>query len=266
MGLVSDQDGDLWVATAMNGLAWLDGKRPVNRSDWRFLTVENSGLCSDKIMALLVDSHGDLWVGTREGLCRYVDGKWDQPVSADLKDAEIKVLFEDSQGGLWVGTDTGGRHWNGETWQALPSMPGWEGEDYVAAFFEDSRGNIWAGVKETTMRYNGQTWVEVFPDFRGRVFEENSDQILWIGGEDGLVQYNLDSGVEQRYSTENSTLSGDSIQDLVIDADGTLWISTFDFEIDDQPVSLWVLSGLSVLLFALLAGMVIISQQQTKAL
>jgi hypothetical protein len=265
MGLVSDQDGNLWVATAMDGLVWLDGKRPVEQSDWQFLTVENSGLCSNKIMALLVDSHGDLWVGTHEGLCRFAGGKWDQPVSTHLKDAEIKVLFEDSQGGLWVGTDTGGSHWNGRNWQVLSSMPGWERDDYVATFFEDSRGNIWAGAKETTIRFNGRAWVEVIPDFAGRVFAENSHQILWVGGDTGLVQYNLDSGIEQRFSAENSALSADSIQDLVVDANGTLWISTFDFEIDDQPLSFWVLSGLSVLLFALFAGMVISSRRQAKA-
>jgi len=175
---------------------------------FRHLTIDD-GLSQSAVYALLQDRQGFVWIGTMDGLNQY-DG-YDFTIyknvpsdSNSLSNNYITALFEDSRGYLWVGTLAGGlnrldrisghfRHYRHSS-----DAPNSISDDHVTAIAEDSSGALWIG---TSLGLNRLT-----------VSEAESPQ----------PRFN-------RYFHEplnSQSLSHDSIESLLIDARGRLWVGT----------------------------------------
>ena len=70
--MAQGRDGTIWLGTNDNGIEWYDLKRDV-----RHITMAQSGLGSNVVVATLVDNDGSLWFGTYQGgLAHLSNGKW----------------------------------------------------------------------------------------------------------------------------------------------------------------------------------------------
>lgn len=154
----------------------------------------------------------------------------------------IYCSFRDSKGNTWFGTESRGVcKYDGKTFTWLDEevlgLP-------IRSIFEDKKGNIWIGNNGYGLfRYDGKTLTSITkeyqlenPGFRttlkgkegtlARVWVITGDQQgnLWIGTIDaGLWKYN---GTAFTCYTTKDGLAGNSIEALLYDTNGTLWIGT----------------------------------------
>ncbi len=222
-----DQTDNLWLATAGEGVLRLSGSETENMR-WKFFTVSASNLPSDNVSVIYPAQSGILWFGTERGLSRFDGHTWDRvTIPGLLGDTSVNTILEDSQHRLWVGTNQGGYWGDGQNWRIFDDLPGWPDDVSVEVLLEDSRREIWAGTPSGALRFDGQRWARIIPDTRITEFVEGPPGIIWIGTEEGLTRYDLESRDRETFNSENSGMAADWVRDLYIDQDGGLWISTF---------------------------------------
>lgn len=227
--MIFDSDGDLWLATAGDGILRLDTEYPLNDAHWEFFTTENSKLPSDNVQSIHADQQGNMWFGTSRGLMRF-----DEEVREIVdvlnwaEDVSLVAFLEASNNQLWVGTTQEGLWWNGQAWTSIDDIPGWPDGVGAEVLFEDSQGGIWAGTDIGALRFDGKRWVNLLPKIQVTAFAEDSSGNVWIGSQQGLVQYDLflqeNLGA---FNSENSGLVTDWVRDLHVDQNDRVWVSTF---------------------------------------
>ena len=152
--LLQDHAGVVWVASARDGLAFVDRAK----DQLTFLSLTNDPGRQSGAWAILEDQFGLLWVGTEHGLLRlnrertelvrYLNDPSDpESLPADW----ILALYEDREGGIWVGTA------NASVARFSAHPPPFQryrrrehdsfATDYVLFAYEDSRGTVWEGTK-----------------------------------------------------------------------------------------------------------------------
>ncbi len=197
-----DPSGTLWFGTYGGGLNRFD------RATGRFFAYHHddknpTSLSSDMVISLLVDRRGVLWVGTQTaGLNRFdpKTGRFsvyrnDPHNSHSLSYDWATVIFEDRGGIFWVGTSFGGLNrfdpGTGEftVYRNDPHNPLSLSHNKVNSILEDRRG------------------------------------ILWIGTQDGLNQFDRDSGSFIRFMRKDG-LPDDSIEAILEDDQGYIWLAT----------------------------------------
>ncbi len=102
-GFCMDEDaaGNIWIATAKNGLLFYDG-------DTLIQLGESHGLIDNQAMSVSVDKNQNVWVGTYNGLSRF-NGK-DFCYLTTYENLPAKVVYfidSDANGDLWAGTEKG---------------------------------------------------------------------------------------------------------------------------------------------------------------
>lgn len=106
--VLEDAGGDLWIATAGDGLL-------VHRSGGRLLhtrrdAADPASLSHDTVASLMQDAGGAVWLGTGAGLCTWhpSNGKFAggfTRLGDDAGEAFVYALFRDDQHRLWVGSE-----------------------------------------------------------------------------------------------------------------------------------------------------------------
>jgi len=248
--MVRDAAGNLWLATTGDGAMRLEGGRELDDARWQFFTAENSGIASNDVRSVYADRAGNIWFGTTGGLSRFDGTAWKTIVAPGLGSGEPVVAFlEDSKGSLWVGTASGGNRFDGQRWTSFGEMDGWLGGLGTETLFEDSQGGLWAGTENGAFRFNGLEWINLVPNVYVTTFNDGSSEgIVWIGTRENLVRYNLETGEQEFFDSENSDITTGWVQDLHMDSDGRLWVSTFAASRTSR--SLWWILGLVVLSFS----------------
>ncbi len=211
----------LFIVTFCGFSAWpqsFSGK--LNFEDF---SVESGFRQSSSINCILQDSQGYLWLGTWEGLFRY-DGFEFKAYTADknnpnsIQGRKIRTLFEDSRGTLWIGIENEGLHrYNREKdsfskFLINPDDQPRLGSNYVIGICEDREGSIWLVTKDRVVHkvqqknLNDQKEPHLqeqtlsFLSFPFRNFHvdssfvsiyKSSNDILWIGGSDGIATFDL---------------------------------------------------------------------------
>jgi ligand-binding sensor domain-containing protein len=164
------------------------------------LTVED-GLSNTWIRAILKDSRGFLWFGTQGGLNRY-DGRRFIPYRHDPEDehsllvSTATALFEDSKDRLWVGAD-------------------------VLHLYDRERDRFDRVPLDPESTTSNQQPV--------RAIREGRDGVLWVATENGLYQYDPESGALHRFEFDagnRNSLSASSVRALLVDQRSRLWVGT----------------------------------------
>lgn len=246
-----DIRGDLWLALDGEGVLWLEGGRDLDNARWEFFTAENSPLTSSKVHLVYADQAGGVWFSTERGLCRF-DGKvWQTIVLPDSDmDVPLNAFLEDSQGSLWIGAIQGGYLWNDQRWIPFSKMLGWPDKAEVVALFEDSQDGLWAGTEVGAFRYDGHQWTNLVPDVTVITLDEGPPGVIWVGGVQGLIRYELETKDQILFNSNNSGMVTDWVQDLHVSSNGELWVSTFSIDFIER--SPWWAIGLSVSFFGYL--------------
>jgi ligand-binding sensor domain-containing protein len=225
-----DPAGNLWLSTAGAGVLHLDSDQ-IDNPRWEFFTMGNSNLVSNNIRVIYADRAGQVWAGTSRGLSRFDGAGWQNVAGPEAgADTPVITLLEDSNRQLWVGTAEGGYRWNGPDSIPFFEMAGWPNNTGAEVLFEDSQGGLWAGTAAGALRFDGRQWSNLAPDLHVATFIEGAAGIIWMGGQQGLIRYDLTTKETSAFNAANCGLATDRVWDLYMDQTGRLWVSTFATE------------------------------------
>jgi ligand-binding sensor domain-containing protein/signal transduction histidine kinase len=217
--LFADSLGRIWVGTLGKGVLLYN---PDTRQTRVFSasplpnTSQNriNSLSNNSIFCFATDERGYLWIGTDNGVnilqrnihhlpddadvevavCRSVT-----QMSYSLSDNAVRSLYCDASGTMWVGTLTAGM-------------------------------SVWNPLKSRFGRYSPDIGNATFLPYRVvRSFYEESDSVLWVGTDDGLVRWNRRSqsfGHLPTVSTDGYGLPSERIWSITRDAGGIFWFGT----------------------------------------
>lgn len=161
-----DRDGVLWFGTDGAGVVSYDGTSKV------VYTMQEHGLCSDRVCVIAQDKRGDLWFGTSDGGVSRYDG---ESFTTHLRSATFSKHFgwgrfmdmlEDSAGYMWFGACSpggGAYRYDGETFRYF-SQPEGLGDGGVPSVREDRSGNVWLGTTSGVFRFDGESFINFTKD------------------------------------------------------------------------------------------------------
>jgi len=189
--LLLDHEGNVWVASPINGLARI---RPA-----RVDVPQIAGNASDQsVAALLEDSAGVWWIANRRGgLIRWTPEETRQ---VEFSQRPAAALFEDRDSRLWVAT-RGGTVFLHENGAFLPQFTKSQIPSKVRSITQDTAGTIWFGGSQGLSSYeDGQvrqfgiadgvgdldlSIVQPFPG--GKIIAGSTSGAVLLGGEQGFV-------------------------------------------------------------------------------
>ena len=240
--MASDGNGGAWVGSFSSGLAHLTFDSMGTAHVRNYSTVD--GLPGNSITSLVADDRGGVWIGTERAVGHlWYDASGAQQIS--IYDAStgvngyfILAIATDDNGGLWISTNAGLNHL---TIQAGQPHYDFYGIDTGSVITADGAGGLWfsgyLAVGHLTI-VSGQPQVATY-DFnaygigsagiRSIALDPSSD-IVWFGGNGGLVQMTLDtSGVPQYTIYQFDASNPNSLQSFIItsllpDGAGGVWI------------------------------------------
>jgi ligand-binding sensor domain-containing protein/signal transduction histidine kinase len=184
------------------------------------------GLSQSTVFCILQDKRGFVWVGTQDGLNRF-DGYTftvfrSSLQSGSISDSHIQALYEDKNGMLWIGTKNGGL-----------SM-----FDYTTEKFT----NFGTG-SSTPQGRTGANANSLGTDIRAIV--EDAAGALWLATNDGLGKFDRTAHTFTTFknfgspsqASDNFAIAplANDIYALAADADGTLWLGTFEGLVKFSP-------------------------------
>lgn len=247
--LYFDSNGVLWVATKMGGLFY---KKPhedaFEQIDLKF--IGQNDIYARKIYP---NGKGGIWLGTFGSGLFFIDynfktkyhfeeGKYNPSA---LPSSNIVEIFQDKSSNYWLGTHGGGvcsfnlNQKKFDLYQHDENNPYSISSDAVNYIFEDSRGDIYvandAGIdlvleeEEEQLRFKQVLSSESeYPDDRGWLLFEDSEEILWVGlWNFGLSKYNRDTGELKSYTNikdDTTSITTNFIESIAEAPDGKLWI------------------------------------------
>jgi serine/threonine protein kinase/ligand-binding sensor domain-containing protein len=219
--ILEDVDG-LWFGTYGGGVAFYQGGR------WETWAVDEK-LGGNRIEAIRQDKDGAVWFthpGT--GLSRYEPEGDVWKVFGEAAGAPDwpSVPGVDSNGNLWIGETGEIARYDGQGWQRFRTP---ELADVTINAIEIGPGDVqWLATDSGLMRHDPAT--DEWTTFTGAdhpiieaiwSFLVSRDGTVWVGGEEGLVQYDGST-----WSTPVASGSAPRLVDDLAEApDGSLWIA-----------------------------------------
>jgi signal transduction histidine kinase/ligand-binding sensor domain-containing protein len=243
--LLEDHEGNIWVASVDGLDRFRDFAVPT-------LSIPQ-GLSSNSVWSVVAARDGSIWLCTDNGLNRWRNGEIttyrkrsrpgvregasgglavgraaNSPVVREIIDAglptdSVDSVFQDSRGHLWVTTHSGVAILKSDRFFPVSSVP----HGIVFSIAEDRTGTVWLSHQEGLFRLVQERVVERIPWAKlGRVepatalLSGDGQDGLWIGFRGGGVASFKEGQLTAAYAT------GEGLNDLHIDAKGTLWGAT----------------------------------------
>ncbi len=221
---VKDREGSIWIA-AVSGL---------HRVRKELITSYSTahGLAHNEVYPLLQTRNGDIWVGTIHGASLFRNGSFaGNPLPGFTQ--IVQSFWEDRAGRLWIGAwESLHRYENGRLKTLTPLLGG---AALVWAIREDRTGAVWVATHRGLFKFEGDkvaahyTTKDGLPSDDVKVIHESvgeSEQsVMWFGTYGGLARFR--DGQFISYTTAEG-LAGNRVRSLYEDADGALWIGTYD--------------------------------------
>ncbi|MDX1547382.1 MAG: response regulator, partial [Rhodothermales bacterium] len=221
--LHQDREGNLWIGTNGGGIAKFPHE-PFALFDTR------AGLSDDNVWSVLDDEQGHFWVGTSNGLTRLAGSSARQYTTADgLPGRSVYDAAVDTQGTLWVATDGGLARFDGRRFEtAEPGLGG-----IVWLLHADTRGGLWIGTSTHGLYYHAEGRTERYTRADGLPSDEILDLhedphgTLWVGTNGGLARFEGRQAHRPAFAADPAW-GTDAISGIVTDAEGGLWVSTYE--------------------------------------
>jgi signal transduction histidine kinase/ligand-binding sensor domain-containing protein len=216
----ADPDGSLWIASTH--LYRINGKRDGSE----LVAPPEPGI---RVRTVLRDSTGALWIGTEgNGVFRSNRGKQAQFTKrTGLVNDFVRAFLEGRDGSIWIGTDEGISRWHDGV---LTNYLEPQGLAYfsIRTLAESRDGDIWIGTERGVSHWLQGRFVEDEVTARLRTekiwaIHEDRDGGLWFGTR-GAGLFRWRGGKLTAYSAEQG-LAGNSIYQILEDAQGTFWMS-----------------------------------------
>ncbi len=198
------------------------------------------------VNAVLRDSRGFIWVGTYRKSLKVIGPQPEQSQIIKLISQEIpftssvKYVMEDSRHRIWIATSSG------EVFCYDPDKKTMDkynsglnnliNPNVILSIYEDKDHRIWAGSLCGLYRFDEKNahFIEMYLPNRDNLFANQNIIVpicqvkdeLWIGSQDGLIEYSLNSKKVNRYNMADG-LAGNKIKGILFEEESSsLWIST----------------------------------------
>lgn len=223
--------------------------------------TDNTGLMNNKVTSAAVDTlRHERWFGTPTGVSRFNGSEWrnfDRESDPPLAWDNVTDIGVDPFGGWkYIATINGQENerngvsrlrTSADDVDAItapsPYSEEWSGllSPNVLCVFVDDDGTQWFGTDEgfvfhdtteTKAGWDYFTTVEGLIDDTVYAITKTSEQVAWIGTQNGLArfEYSLGQfGIETYKFTNYTTgdgLAGSTVYDLALEPDGSLWVAT----------------------------------------
>ncbi|MCA9409875.1 MAG: PAS domain S-box protein [Candidatus Omnitrophica bacterium] len=145
-------------------------------------------------------------------------------------------IAEDREGGIWVATWGGGLHYFDRTvWRDFTERDGLPG-DWTRCVEVDAKGRVWVGTGDGLARIDrGQVEILSCSEELGvplddiYLIERMKDDSIWVSDNRGnLVSFNESEPPAWRMVLSATATSGNRINSLATEADGTIWVCLRD--------------------------------------
>jgi signal transduction histidine kinase/ligand-binding sensor domain-containing protein/DNA-binding response OmpR family regulator len=245
--IVRDEKGNFWIGTKSGGLNRFDYSKKLF-THWKYDPTNPEGLSDNYVDYLFFDKSGLLWVGTVNTGINLLDVKEKQfklikndPTNPNsLSYNTIRAIYEDSEGIIWIGTYGGGlnKYYKNSFihYSHHPDDVNSLSHNIVTTIHEDISGNLlvgtWGGGLNKLDKKSGKVTRNILdvPEFVNDIYEDR-DHRLWIGCNGGLYVYDQVNKSLVRFDSEQDIkrkLTATSINKIVRDGSGNLWIGTWD--------------------------------------
>ncbi len=221
--LLEDLEGNIWVATALNGLVLF-------REDRVEVVNAAAGLSEGAVLAVIEDSSGKVWLGNRRGgVDRINDGKIEHyELASEAGAGQVSALYEDRDGHLWAAS-TDGPVFRWKDSQFVRQYPGDSAPSKVNAIYHDSKGTLWFGGQLGLMRSTGRRVTEMkaeagFPGGEVTVMTGGAADELWLGTAQGFVL--RDTGGRLESIGTPGDLSYSRVSGILVSAANQVWVTT----------------------------------------
>jgi len=232
LALEAGRDGSLWIATRSSLERWHNGQLRLYETP------------PSQIASIAEDREGRIWftrMSVRDDKGPLCEIKADTVACHGIADGvpiDIgRQLIVDQDGAFWTISDNTLMRWQAgkaRTWLP-PGIDPTEAADVIQSVERTRDGSVWVGGTVPGRGLGLMHLVDdklqpyVTPDFDGRKISvapvvEDRDGGLWVGTQDSGV-YRLYRGRVSHYSSAQG-LSGDTIQGVFEDREGTVWVMT----------------------------------------
>lgn len=229
--IIQDSFGNIWIANYSMGIDFIAKSAPsIN-------TLQYMGKALEEVTGLYCDHQGNLWIGRDNLMSLYQNGKlmqtWNFSSYLSNSSSSIYVFEEDKKGNIWCGTsDNGVLKFNPHT-HSFTRINYAQNLD-VHALCENAQGKMWVGTEagifsvendkiNKEQELNRQMGKN--PTIIYSIKEDNYGQI-WIGTLDrGVFVFSKQMKLIV-HLTEKNLLATNSINHIIKDADGGIWMAT----------------------------------------
>jgi len=235
LALSSSSDGGLWIGTRAGLDRWHNG----HVTNYKDSPLSINGIVEDRAGKIWFTSMNSR--GTKGPLCVVAGDHVECHGAASGVPIEMaQEMRLDAQGHLWTVSNRQLMRWKdgaARTWlpAELPASSAQKLIDVVQSLALGKHGEVWVGGTQPTLGIGllhlqgDELRSYVTPDFDGRKLSVSpllvdSNNSLWIGTQnDGI--YRLHEGKVSHFRRRDG-LSGDTVQSLFEDLEGTLWVIT----------------------------------------
>jgi len=159
-GIMEDKSGNIWFASADNGIFRYDGSTIINLADKEILGQNYAG-------GMAQDAAGNIWFTMKNGICKYDGKNFTEYTSKDgLGGTEFWGLLIEKSGIIWVTA-------RGFTTRFDPSIPQPNPSAFkvftpadgftccVQSMYQDNEGRVWWGTGQGLYRFDGSRFYQV---------------------------------------------------------------------------------------------------------
>lgn len=229
--IIQDSFGNIWIANYSMGIDF------IAKSAASINTLQYMGKALEEVIGLYCDHQGNLWIGQDNLMSLYQNGKlmqtWNFSSYLSNSSSSIYVFEEDKKGNIWCGTsDNGVLKFNPHT-HSFTRINYAQNLD-VHALCENAQGKMWVGTEagifsvendkiNKEQELNRQMGNN--PTIIYSIKEDNYGQI-WIGTLDrGVFVFSKQMKLIV-HLTEKNLLATNTINHIIKDADGGIWMAT----------------------------------------
>lgn len=229
--IIQDSFGIIWIANYSMGIDF------IAKSAASINTLQYMGKALEEVTGLYCDHQGNLWIGQDNLMSLYQNGKlmqtWNFSSYLSNSSSSIYVFEEDKKGNIWCGTsDNGVLKFNPHT-HSFTRINYAQNLD-VHALCENAQGKMWVGTEagifsvendkiNKEQELNRQMGKN--PTIIYSIKEDNYGQI-WIGTLDrGVFVFSKQMKLIV-HLTEKNLLATNTINHIIKDADGGIWMAT----------------------------------------
>lgn len=203
----------IWVATT-NGLYSFRNNQ---------FTAHKAFIGKD-VKSIVVDNNGELWIGTSTGLLKLDNNRVTDYTLHKNKNSElISSLFVDFENNLWIGTYAGLFKYRANPFVSYGIEDGLT-DQFIYGIVRDAHKQLWVGSKSNGLfKFENDRFYQQKNIGASSVnaIYEFSDNLLWLGTNEGLVLYNGNTSVSPQ---DTSSVFKRSINCFYKDSKNNIWI------------------------------------------